>query len=119
MKDLVDSDKDVSFNDAWKDFLIIRPIPYEVGAWIYFDSNQKVTRIDFAKFLKLKEIESKRYFCDDSTISGIQMCYPEQNVVSEFENRIAKLLLGKPFEKGKNDTLKRKSKHFGEKSKHN
>lgn len=108
----MNSDREISFNEAWKDFLIIRPIPYKSGAWIYLDSNQKVTRVDFAKFLKLKEIEGKRYFCDDSTIPSMTICYPEQIVVSEFENKIAKLLLGKPFEKWKRDVLKGKSEHL-------
>jgi len=111
VKTAVSSVTNISFNEAWKDFLIIRAIPYKLGAWIYFDSNQKVTRIDFSKFLKLKEIEGQRYFCDESTIPNIPLCYPEQTVTSEIERKIARLLLGKPFEEWKRGALKGKREH--------
>lgn len=102
------TDRIISFSDAWKDFLIIRPVPYQSGAWIHFDSNPKVTHIDFAKFLKLREIQGQTYFCDDSTISDILLCYPEHIVVSEFQNQIAKSSLGKPLEEWESDVLKGK-----------
>jgi len=107
----VKTDRNISFNDAWKDFLIARPVPYQVGAWIYFDSNKKVVQIDFTEFLKRKEIEGQRYYCDESPLLDIPLCYPEQMVVSEMENGIAKSLLGKPFEERKRDPLKGKSEH--------
>lgn len=102
-------DRKISFNDAWKDFLIIRPIAYKLGYWLFVDPEQKVTQISI-KSLPKREINGLQYFCDNSSVPDLPICYPETIVSSEIEEKIIKPLWGKPFEKWKLDSIKGKHK---------
>jgi len=109
-----DLGKRISFNKAWKDFLIMRAIPYNLRFVIYFDSNKKVTRID-VETLKEISIEGQQYFCDESTIPGLPLVYPKNLVLSEVECKIFRPFLGKQLEgtkialwRGKSQTIRRR-----------
>jgi hypothetical protein len=105
----MDLNREISFNEAWKDFLILRPIAYKLGYWLFFDSQGKVTQITI-KSLPKREINGEQCFCDDSSIPDIPICYPETIVLPEIEKKIIKPLLGKPLEEWKLDSIKRKHK---------
>lgn len=109
-----DLDKRISFNKAWKDFLIMRAIPYNLRFIIYFDSNQKVTEIN-VETLKEIDIEGQQYFCDESTIPSLPLVYPKNVVFSEVESKIVRPFLGKQLEgteialwRGKSQTIRKK-----------
>ena len=103
--------KKISFNEAWKDFLIIRPIAYKLGYWLFLDSQQRISQISI-KSLPKREINGKQYFCDDSSIPNMPICYPENIVLPEIKEKIVKPLLGKPLEKWKLNSIKGKHKKF-------
>jgi len=109
-----DLGKRISFNKAWKDFLIMRAIPYNLRFIIYFDSNNKVTRID-VETLKEIDIEGQQYFCDESTIPSLPLVYPKNVVLSEVESKIVRPFLGKQLEgtkiamwRGKSQTIRKR-----------
>lgn len=102
-------DRKIGFNEVWKDFLIIRPIAYKLGYWLFVDSQGKVTQITI-KSLPKREINGQQYFCDDSSIPDMPICYPETIVLPEIEEKIIKPLLGKSLEKWKFDSIKGKHK---------
>lgn len=113
VKTIADSDKSISFDEAWKDFLIIRAITYKLPVRLDLDSEQRVVRV-VIKSLPERELEGQQYFCDDSTYSrmGITLAYHRNIVLPEMENKIIKPYLGKPLEEWERDALKGKIERF-------
>lgn len=100
--------KKIGFNEAWKDFLVIRAIPYNFCSIIYFDSDQKITQIN-VEVLREIEIEGQRYFCDESTSPGMPLLYPKSVVFSEIESKIIKPFLGRQLKASEIASLRGRS----------
>jgi hypothetical protein len=61
---------------------------------------------------KKRELAGQWYFCDESTIPSMPLCYSKEIVLSEIENKIVKPLINNPPEKRPYDALRGKSERF-------
>ena len=72
--------KQISFDDAWRDFLIIRGIFYHVQINVSLDSNHRISGVNLISPLARRNIDGEEYFCDESSAS-IPLAYSVKKLV--------------------------------------
>ena len=77
----------VSFNEAWRDFLILRGILYEVRINFSLDANHKISDVNHITSLVRKNFDGEEYFCDESS-ANIPLCYSKNLVLPEIQKKI-------------------------------
>jgi hypothetical protein len=109
-----------SFNQAWKDFLLVRPFTRNAQVTWTMDNNGTITKVETSP-LKTRIFGDKTFIIDDSSCEGYVLAFPIEVVQAEMNEKIGKKLLGKTitkqqaeFFKGKLDAdLKKTSNRLG------
>lgn len=89
-------EKTISFSKAWKDFLIIKSIPYKLGYWVFFDNDKNIIGILLGPTSPLKstKIDDHEYLVDES-IGDIPLVYPKEMFIKEVNEKFSNRLIGK------------------------
>jgi hypothetical protein len=99
----------VSFDEAWKEFLIMREIPYSLQFNLQTDSDNRVVGIGIP-FFDERNINGQDFYIDEKTITGFTIAYPKDATISDLSEKLFKPLLGRRLDKSRADSLKK----FGE-----
>lgn len=86
----------MSFNQAWRDFLLLRPFTRAAQITITRDAEKKVVDIKVGAFKQLDE-GTEQYVIDDVSCSGIILAYPRKIVEDAVKEKIFDKLIGKPL----------------------
>jgi len=100
-------EKKVSFNQAWKDFLLVRPVTTSSQIMIHRNPEKVVDNVGVGDF-KIITKGSEQFMIDDASCSGIILAYPRQKVEDEIREKILVRLIGKPLSDEKMESIKNK-----------
>ena len=90
---MVDKER-ITFNQAWKKFLLIRPITRRLRLIISRDSEKVVKHISVSPF-KMIDKNGEQYIIDDSSCPGIKLAFPKKIVDEALYKNIVQKLGGK------------------------
>ena len=98
--DKVEQEKtfNMSFNQAWKDFLLVRPFTRNAQVTWTMDNQGTIIAVETSP-LKTAEKDGKKYVIDDASCKGYVLAFPIDIVNASFDEKIGKKLLGKTFTK--------------------
>ena len=80
-------DRKISFNEAWRDFLIIRGIFYDVHVNVSLNSNKRISEVNLIAPLVRRNIDGEECFCDESSAS-IPLAYSKKLVLPEIQEKV-------------------------------
>lgn len=100
-------EKKTSFNQAWKDFLLIRPFTRSAQITISRNPEKIVVGVRAGEF-KLLVKGTEQYMIDDVSCSGIILAYPKKIVEDAIREKIFEKLIGKPLSDEKMEAIKNK-----------
>lgn len=100
-------EKKTSFNQAWKDFLLIRPFTRSAQITISRNPEKIVVGVQAGEF-KLLVKGTEQYMIDDVSCSGIILAYPKKIVEDAIREKIFEKLIGKPLSDEKMEAIKNK-----------
>lgn len=84
----------ITFNQAWKEFLLVRPYTRRVQLIIYRNTEKRVNRVVVTPF-KLAEIDGEQYIVDDVACLGFILAFPKKIVEEAINKKIIQKLAGK------------------------
>jgi hypothetical protein len=85
----------ISFNQAWKDFLLIRP--FTRNAQLTWTMNKgTIIKVETSP-LKTQTIDGKIFVIDDVSCEGYVLAFPLEMIQAEFNEKIGKKLIGRTF----------------------
>jgi hypothetical protein len=100
-------EKKISFNQAWKDFLLIRPFTRSSQIVISRNADKIVTAVRAGEFKLLKK-GTEQYVIDDVSCTGIILAYPRKIVDDAINEKIFLKLIGKPLSDEKLEIIRKK-----------
>ncbi len=100
-------ERKASFNQAWKDFLLVRPFTRSAQIIISRDPEKIVVGVQTGEF-KLLGKGVEQYMIDDVSCAGIILAYPKKTVEDAIQEKIFKKLIGKPLSDEKMESIKNK-----------
>lgn len=99
--------KKIDFNQAWKDFLLVRPVTRSSHIIISRNADKIVTEVKAGEFKVLTK-GTEQYVIDDVSCAGIILAYPKKIVDDEIREKIFLKLIGKPLSDEKFEIIKNK-----------
>jgi hypothetical protein len=86
----------ISFNQAWRDFLLIRPFTRSAQITISRNTETVVVGVQTGEFKVLVK-GAEQYMIDDVSCSGIILAYPRKIVEDAIKEKIFNKLIGSLF----------------------
>lgn len=102
-------DREIAFDMAWKDFLVVRSISHKFNLVLHFAADRTVQSFDLGPFVQ-GEIDGRQYLVDIGASKDIPLAYPLEAVWIEINEKIVKPLRGKPLGEKEMTSLKGKSR---------
>jgi len=81
----------VTFGEAWKEFLLIRPVSNKFRMAITRDDKKTVVGIKIEGF-KVMKMADELYIIDDTTCPGIVLAFPQKMIEEELKKVLGKLM---------------------------
>jgi len=97
----------ITFNQAWKDFLLIRPFTRSATITISRNSENVVTEVKTGAF-KMLEKNGEQYIIDDISCPGIVLGFPKKVVEDAINKNILQKLIGKTLPNEQFEIIKNK-----------
>jgi len=94
----------ISFSDAWRDFLIIRGVPYKLKLMIGMGPQRKVVQLKVGPLNRRKHM-NRWYHVDNSPELDIPLAYPEDIVTAEIIEKMFQPSLGKRLKRTEIDSI--------------
>lgn len=117
MARLIETSRSISFEEAWRQFLLVRPFTSQILVSYVKDVQQKIVRVDIGP-VQIMETDQQRWLIDNVSIPGILLGFPEEIVKKELETKVFSKMVGKVFtEEGLNQMKRRVHEHLEKGSK--
>lgn len=101
----------VTFGEAWKEFLLIRPVSNKFKMAITRNDQKTVVGMVIEGF-KAKKIEDEIYVVDDTTCPGILLAFPKKVIEEELNKKVLGKLMGHTLSDDQLLSLKSKTDSF-------
>jgi 23S rRNA maturation mini-RNase III len=112
MTALVESSKSISFEEAWRKFLLVRPFTNQIMLTYVKDAQQKIVRVDTGP-VQIMWDDQQRWLIDSVSIPGVLLGFPEEIVKKELETKVFSKMINKVITEEELARMKRKvSEHL-------
>lgn len=88
------SAENITFEQAWRDFLLVRPFTNRMSLKISRTPENLVSSVEIGAF-KMLERGGEQYIIDDVSCPGVVLGYPKKIVEDELNKKIIQKLVGK------------------------
>lgn len=86
--------REIVFDAAWKDFLVVRSISHKISLVLHFTADKTIQSFALGPFVQ-GEIDGRQYLIDTGASKDIPLVYPLEAVMAEIDTKITRPLRGK------------------------